>query len=90
MHSIQSRLLAAAAVAFMSATALTPASAQMTSTAGQMADPTTKADPDMAKVLAALKALGPKPIETLEPGEARKQPSATDAVMKVIRTKSWT
>jgi acetyl esterase len=48
-------------------------------------DPAAKADPDMAKVLAALQALGPKPIENLEPFEARKQYSATDAVKKVIR-----
>ncbi|MEO6946648.1 MAG: alpha/beta hydrolase [Nitrobacter sp.] len=39
----------------------------------------------MAKVLAALNALGPKPIETLSPSEARKQYSATDAVKKVIK-----
>ena len=49
------------------------------------ADPTTKADPDMAKVLAALKELGPKPIETLTASEARKQPGAADAVTKVIK-----
>ena len=49
------------------------------------ADPTATADPDMAKVLKALADLGPKPIETLSPGDARKQPSATDAVMKVIK-----
>jgi acetyl esterase len=48
-------------------------------------DPAAKADPDMAKVLAALQALGPKPIETLSPSEARKQYSATDAVKKVIK-----
>ena len=48
-------------------------------------DTTTKADPDMAKVLAALAALGPKPIETLTPAEARKQSSAADAVKKVIK-----
>lgn len=48
-------------------------------------DPAAKADPDMAKVLAALQELGPKPIETLSPSEARKQYSATDAVKKVIK-----
>ena len=48
-------------------------------------DPSAKADPDMAKVLAALAALGPKPIESLTPSEARKQPSATDAVLKLIK-----
>jgi ABC-type oligopeptide transport system substrate-binding subunit len=35
------------------------------------ANPSAKADPDMAKVLAALNQLGPKPIETLTPAEAR-------------------
>jgi acetyl esterase len=49
------------------------------------ADPQAKADPDMAKVLAALNDLHPKPIETLTPSEARKQYSATDAVKKVIK-----
>ena len=48
-------------------------------------DPAAKADPDMAKVLTALDELHPKPIESLAPSEARKQPSATDAVMKVIK-----
>ena len=47
--------------------------------------PSSKADADMAKVLAALNDLGPKPIETLTASEARKQPSATDAVMKIIK-----
>jgi acetyl esterase len=50
-----------------------------------VADPAVKADPDMAKVLAALDQLGTKPIETLTPAEARKQYSAADAVKKVIK-----
>lgn len=49
------------------------------------ADPSAQADADMAKVLGALTALGPKPIETLSPSDARKQYSATDAVKKVIK-----
>ena len=48
-------------------------------------DPAAKVDPDMAKVLGALQALVPKPIETLEPSDARKQYSASDAVKKVIK-----
>ncbi|MDP3411451.1 alpha/beta hydrolase [Bosea sp. (in: a-proteobacteria)] len=44
-----------------------------------------KPDADMAEVLAVLAGLGGKPIETLEPGEARKQPTPTDAVMKIIK-----
>jgi acetyl esterase len=55
-----------------------------------MADPAAKVDPGMAKVLAALNALGPKPIETLTPSEARKQYSATDAVKKVIKDENLT
>jgi acetyl esterase len=50
-----------------------------------VAAPAAKADPDMAKVLAALDALHPKPIETLTPAEARKQPSAADAATKVVK-----
>jgi len=65
------------------------ASAQTTAPAPQPAvtatDPSSKADADMAKVLAALAALNPKPIETLSPAEARKQPSPADAVKKIIK-----
>ena len=43
-----------------------------------------KADSDMQKVLDAHAALGPKPIETLTPDEARKQPTPADAVKKVL------
>lgn len=46
-----------------------------------------KADRDMQVVLDALAALNGKPIETLEPAEARKQPTPTDAVMAVLKTK---
>ena len=48
---------------------------------------TAKADADMAEVLSTLAGLGGKPIETLEPSEARKQPTPTDAVMKIIKDK---
>lgn len=43
-----------------------------------------KAESHMQKVLDAHKALGPKPIETLTPEEARKQPTVADAVKKVL------
>lgn len=43
-----------------------------------------KADADMQKVLDALASLGGKPIETLTPDEARKQPAPADAVKKVL------
>ncbi len=43
-----------------------------------------KAEPNMQKVLDALASLGGKPIETLTPEEARKQPTPADAVKKVM------
>jgi acetyl esterase/lipase len=43
-----------------------------------------KAEPHMQKVLDALASLGGKPIETLTPEEARKQPTPADAVKKVL------
>lgn len=42
------------------------------------------ADSDMLAVLTELAALNGKPIETLSPEEARKQPTPTDAVKKVL------
>lgn len=44
-----------------------------------------KADTDMQQVLDTLAAMHGKPIETLEPAEARKQPTPTDAVMAVLK-----
>jgi acetyl esterase len=44
-----------------------------------------KAEPHMQKVLDALASLGGKPIETLTPEEARKQPTPADAVKKVMQ-----
>jgi acetyl esterase len=52
--------------------------------AAQAADMPAKAEPSMQKVLDALASLGGKPIETLTPEEARKQPSPADAVKKVL------
>jgi acetyl esterase len=43
-----------------------------------------KAEAHMQKVLDAHAALNPKPIETLTPDEARKQPTPADAVKKVL------
>lgn len=43
------------------------------------------ADADMQAVLDALAAMNGKPIETLEPAEARTQPTPTDAVMAVLK-----
>ena len=44
-----------------------------------------KADPDMQAVLDQLAAMGAKPIETLTPAEARKQPTPADAVMALLK-----
>ena len=44
-----------------------------------------KADADMQAVLDTLGSLNGKPIETLEPAEARKQPTPTDAVMTLLK-----
>ena len=44
-----------------------------------------KADRQMAAVLAAHAKLNPKPIESLPPAEARRQPSPADAVNQVIQ-----
>ena len=44
-----------------------------------------KADADMQSVLTELASLGGKPIESLSPEEARKQPTPTDAVMAVLK-----
>jgi acetyl esterase/lipase len=46
---------------------------------------TSNPDPEMQKVLDALASLGGKPIETLSPAEARKQPTPADAVKKVLQ-----
>ena len=42
-------------------------------------------DPQMQAVLDQLKALGPKPLETLTAAEARKQPTPADAVMALLK-----
>lgn len=48
-------------------------------------DAVKESDADMRKVLEELGALGGKPIETLSPQEARKQPTPTDAVMSLLK-----
>jgi acetyl esterase len=48
-------------------------------------DPTARADPDMARVLEALKGLMIKPIETCTVEEARAQPTAADAAALVMQ-----
>ncbi|AMJ62985.1 alpha/beta hydrolase [Bosea sp. PAMC 26642] len=68
--------------------ALTPVLAQTAAPApAAMVMTASKPDVDMAEVLSVLAGLGGKPIESLEPSEARKQPTPTDAVMKIIKDK---
>lgn len=50
-------------------------------------DPLQAADADMRQVLERFAALGGKRINSLEPAEARKQPSLTEAVKKVLESK---
>lgn len=44
-----------------------------------------KPNKEMQEVLSALEALGPKPLETLTPEQARKQPTPADAVKSVLQ-----
>lgn len=78
-------LLATSAFIVMGSAGDAQTTTEKSAIATPAADPAAKVDPDMAKVLGALQALGPKPIETLEPSDARKQYSASDAVKKVIK-----
>ena len=72
----------------LATSALTPTFAQTTPSPSVAVEPTpSKPDADMAEVLGVLAGLEPKPIESLEPSEARKQPTPTDAVMKIIKDK---
>ena len=63
----------------------TPALAADPATAMAKTGTRYKADADMQAVLDELASLGGKPIETLTPEEARKQPTPTDAVMSLLR-----
>jgi acetyl esterase len=83
-------LLATTALMVFSGVASAQTPTEKSTISAPVADPAAKADPDMAKVLAALNELGPKPIETLTPSEARKQYSAADAVKKVIKDEKLT
>jgi hypothetical protein len=78
-------LLPTTAVIAFSSVTLAQTATEKSTIAAPVSGPAAKADPDMAKVLAALAELGPKSIETLTPSEARRQYSATDAVKKVIK-----
>jgi acetyl esterase len=59
---------------------------RLSGTDGEETDPTmARADRDMRHVLRHLEALGPRPIETLTPEEARMQPTPADAVKALLR-----
>ena len=51
----------------------------------RLPDPTGRATGDMAELLRVYASLGPKPIETLSPAEARQQPALADAVKAMQR-----
>ena len=57
------------------------------STAMQKTGTQFKADADMQAVLDELASLNGKPIESLTPEEARKQPTPADAVMSLLKKK---
>jgi acetyl esterase/lipase/short-subunit dehydrogenase len=52
---------------------------------GEMDSTMARADRDMRHVLRHLEALGPRPMETLTPDEARMQPTPADAVKAMLR-----
>ena len=83
-----SRLLVAVACG-LSLGATLFATHSLSANSGAMAKTGTafKADADMQAVLDELALLGGKPIESLSPDEARKQPSPTDAVMSLLKKK---
>jgi acetyl esterase len=78
-------LLATTALMAFDGASIAQTAVEKSAVSAPAVDPAAKADPDMAKVLAALNELGSKPIETLTPAEARKQYSAADAVKKVVK-----
>lgn len=51
------------------------------------ADPTGRADPQMRAVLESLQQLNPRPIPSLTPVEARRNPSLTDAVRRTVQAR---
>ncbi len=57
-------------------------------TTGAKAQTMAEPNPQMKAVLDELAGLGGKPIETLTPEEARKQPTPTDAVKKILMKQS--
>ena len=78
-------LVASVAVALLSLGAVPAAHAVVSADAMAKTGTRFKADADMQAVLDALAALNGKPIESLTPEEARKQPTPADAVMGVLK-----
>ncbi len=86
-----------AGLLIVTAAACSGSSRAASDTTAMRADTSTRADSlgamsgaampnaDQKKVLDELGALGGKPIETLEPAEARTQPTPTDAVMQLLK-----
>lgn len=84
-QKLQIALLATTAIVAFGGVSHAQMTTEKSTVSASVANPAAKADPDMAKVLTALDSLHPKPIETLTPAEARKQPSAADAAAKVVK-----
>ncbi len=80
-------LVAAPAVFAKSVHASKAAAAVDGSTAPAAKDIMAKADADMMSVINAQASLHPKPIETLSPAEARKQPTPSDGVKLLLKSK---
>lgn len=77
----------AAAALLLASVVMPPAFADTSAVPAVSTTVAAKSDADMAEVLAKFASLKPKPIETLEPSEARDQPTPTDAVTPLIKEK---
>ncbi len=84
---VASLLAVAGAVSLIAMGMSTKARAADSDSAMAMTGTKYKADRDMGVVLKELAALNGKPIESLAPAEARKQPTPADAVKEVLKKK---
>jgi acetyl esterase/lipase len=62
-----------------------PGAPQTTQSIAPAGNPNAHQDMDMAKVISTWESLGPKPIESLTPTEARRQPTVADAAKKIVK-----
>lgn len=89
MKNLKTALMATASVAVLLSAPLAHAADAPAEPSKEAASPDSgtmdRADRDMKKVLEELQSLGGKPIETLTPAEARKQPTPTDAVTNLLK-----